>query len=241
MGSLIGSFNYGYVPNAVQFNGSTYVQRGADFGGNADGKTGIFFARLKFLGGDSTLQYLYTGTGERMRVTRTAGNLIAFRGQNSGGTTIFNISSVVTVTSASGWVSVLASWDLAATNAWLYVNDVSSLTTTTNTNDTIDYTVANHSVGATLAGASILNCAVSQFYLNFATSLNLSTASNRRKFVDADGRPVNLGADGSTPTGAAPILYLANAAASFHTNLGGGGGMTVTAGSFSNYTPRPGQ
>lgn len=53
------------------------------------------------------------------------------------------------------------------------------------------------------------------------------------KFVDTGGNPVDLGADGSTPTGTAPILYLScqsGTADDFLTNLGSGGGVFVLNG-----------
>ena len=50
------------------------------------------------------------------------------------------------------------------------------------------------------------------------------------------GKPVSLGASGATPTGNSPDVYLKNAAASFGTNSGTGGNLTVT-GSLSDVTP----
>ena len=47
-----------------------------------------------------------------------------------------------------------------------------------------------------------------------------------RAFLASDGKPANLGADGSTPTGTQPILYLANPFATFQNNLGSGGNFT---------------
>ena len=43
-----------------------------------------------------------------------------------------------------------------------------------------------------------------------------------------NGISENLGSDGSTPTGTAPILFLNNPASTWHTNLGTGGGMSLT-------------
>lgn len=37
--------------------------------------------------------------------------------------------------------------------------------------------------------------------------LDLTIESNRRKFITADGRPANLGNDGSLPTGTQPMMY----------------------------------
>lgn len=48
------------------------------------------------------------------------------------------------------------------------------------------------------------------------------------KFRDAGGLPVDLGADGSTPTGVAPKYFFQGDAAAFSTNLGSGAQPVVT-------------
>jgi hypothetical protein len=63
-------------------------------------------------------------------------------------------------------------------------------------------------------------------YVNYATHLDLSVEANRRKFISAAGKPVSLGANGSTPTGSQPIIYLANPTATWQDNLGAGGNFT---------------
>ena len=66
----------------------------------------------------------------------------------------------------------------------------------------------------------------------FGQSLDFSIVSNRRKFLSAGGKPVFLGADGSLPTGTAPIIYQhlddGEAVANFATNRGTGGDFTIT-------------
>ena len=59
-----------------------------------------------------------------------------------------------------------------------------------------------------------------------AEYLDISVENNRRKFIDADGFPVDLGSDGSTPTGIAAIMFFSGATVSWHTNDGSGGGFT---------------
>jgi hypothetical protein len=44
------------------------------------------------------------------------------------------------------------------------------------------------------------------------------------KFRTADGKPVDLGADGSTPTGTAPQIFRTGDATAFLINVGSGGG-----------------
>jgi hypothetical protein len=58
--------------------------------------------------------------------------------------------------------------------------------------------------------------------------IDFSVEANRRKFIDADGKPVSLGADGSTPTGTAPAVFFSGDSSSFATNKGTGGAFTLT-------------
>ena len=128
----------------------------------------------------------------------------------------------------------MASWDLATAGArHLYITDASDLTVTTFTNDTIAYTSPTDSgIGSEPAGGAKLNGCLAELYFNQAEYLDLDVTANRRKFNTASLKPTSLGADGSLPTGTAPILYhrVADgaAASTFATNLGTGGNFTIT-------------
>lgn len=64
--------------------------------------------------------------------------------------------------------------------------------------------------------------------------LDISNVTNLNKFIDTGGEAVDLGADGSTPTGVAPLMYFKGAAATFHTNLGTGGAFSVAGGTITD-------
>jgi hypothetical protein len=55
--------------------------------------------------------------------------------------------------------------------------------------------------------------------------IDFSQEANRLKFFDAFNNPVDLGADGSTPTGSQPLIYM-NEGFHLGTNLGSGGNFT---------------
>ncbi|CAG1006024.1 hypothetical protein RHIZO_03226 [Rhizobiaceae bacterium] len=63
--------------------------------------------------------------------------------------------------------------------------------------------------------------------------LDLDVEANRRKFRSASGRPVNLGVDGSTPTGSQPLIFFSGDRTTWATNKGRGGAFTLT-GSLQN-------
>lgn len=81
----------------------------------------------------------------------------------------------------------------------------------------------------------------------FAPGVSLLTGSDiteatRRKFISAESKPVDLGADGATPTGTAPAIFFrrdpAAAASTFANNLGTGGPFTIT-GTLTNALTSP--
>ena len=61
----------------------------------------------------------------------------------------------------------------------------------------------------------------------FSGGLDIPLAT-RRKFISASGKPVDLGSDGSAPTGSPPAIFLSGDASEFATNKGIGGAFTVT-------------
>lgn len=151
---------------------------------------------------------------------------------NAAAATILDISTTATFLSGPTWRHILASWDLAVPGArHLYINDVSDISATIFTNDTIDYTLGDWTIGrrAWLAGFFDGCLAETVFHLGY---LDLSVEANRRKFITASGKPVNLGDDGSLPFGAAPIVYqrrrVGEAVANFATNRGSGGNFSIS-------------
>lgn len=130
---------------------------------------------------------------------------------------------------SNGWVHVIASWDLAVGRGQLYINDADALdagTKVVNDSD-IDYTRGELAIAALPSGANGIAGDVAEFYLHLGASLDLSVTANRRRFIDGAGRPVDLGFNGSIPTGSPPTLFLTGPTGTWHLNRGKGGGMTL--------------
>ena len=230
-----------YSAVAVRFNGDR-LERGANLTGIAASKVGIVSCWINMKAGDGAQYHAIfeeTNNGEKFHFYRwgDGNNRIQIRGKNAAGTNVLLIESSATFTTSSGWQHLLASWDLATGVGQIYVNDVSSLLAgSTLTNDNVAYTtvVTDWSIGMRTSGSLYgLDADIADLYVNFAAHLDLSNSTNRRKFITAGLKPVDLGADGSTPTGTAPIVFQKNALASWHTNLGSGGGFTVAAGALA--------
>lgn len=221
------------VVDSADFDGTAdYMLRGAGLTGAADSKSGIVSAWVRIDGGDGGARRAIENTGNAFLFVINASNNLGVSAENAAGASILNISSTTAYTAGATWLHFLASWDLATSAEHLYVNDVSDLTVTTSTDDTIDYTVADWGIGSLgLTGASWNGC-MAELYFAPGQFLDFSIVSNRRKFISSSGKPVYLGADGSSPTGTAPIIYQrvadGAAVATFATNLGGGGDFTIT-------------
>lgn len=212
----------------VIFDGvDDYLTRGADLTGNADSKVGIVSFWVELNGGDGGIQQIQVAANEYIQIQRGADDKWNFDLVNSSGTSILKMKSTSTYTVSSGRHHVSASWNLAGTEGWLYIDDAESLAASpTFTNDTIDYTRTNHSIGARDDGGNKVNAGVGDYYFNNETYLDLSVEANRRKFISAGGLPVPLGPTGALPTGSQPIMFFSGPVATWQNNLGSGGGMT---------------
>ena len=210
----------------INFDGTNdYLARGADLTGNADTKVGTVSFWVKF-NADGGTQRIWQNTSGYCSFYRTTNNAVIFAVSNSSGTVLMDVRTSA-LTAASGWHHVMASWDLSITTAHVYVDGVSDYAEiTAPTDDTIDWTRANSWVGTQDAFSNKLNADIFDLYMNFAEYIDLSVEANRRKFIDADGYPVDLGTDGSLPTGTSPIVFLTGNLPGFITNTGTGGGFT---------------
>jgi hypothetical protein len=207
--------------NSYDFRGQTVMSRSSALSGAAASKTFTFsfWFYAKTLSGT-----IYTEPAGP--TINFAGSDLAISGFNSSYSTVFGVSTGVTV---GRWYHVLASWDLAnSSNRYLYINDAAvSPTYSDYTNDTIAINVnGTRYVGSTNGSSGKFDGNIAHLYYD-TTYRDLSTTSNRRLFVTAGLEPA---------TGQAslnPLLYLPlNAATGAATNSGTGGDFTATTGPF---------
>lgn len=225
-----------YTANAVDYDGSTiYLNKAADFTGNADSSFGSLSVWLRLDAGDNTTMGILGNAGAFLRVFRQNDNKFLVDLYAADGTTEYTYASSTTYLASSTWLNVLMSWDLnhvvTQKVSWMYVNDTSVGAAPTNDPAlamTVDYTRTSWGAAATNTGGTApLNGCMAELWFAPGQYIDFSSSANRRKFITAGGKPVDLGSDGSTPTGTAPILYIKNAASSVGTNSGTGGNMTA--------------
>lgn len=220
-------------PCAVTFDAvNDYLTRGGELTGVSDGKEGTISFWIRPAGSDGSTMRIVSSTNTRFTVARTAANQINITGRNTTPTTILENRSTSTITASSNWTHVMASWNLATPASSMWFNGVQeTLTTDTKTDDNIEYTDTDISIGGHTSGTFKVDGQLAEFWFN-TSFIDLTTLANRRKFFLADKRPAYLGRAGERPTGSSPLVYLrkfsGDAASTFATNRGTGGDFTVT-------------
>jgi hypothetical protein len=246
-GAVIGRKKY--KTTGVNFDRDVdWMARSSALSGISNGAQGTVSFWVRHLAGNSQLQNVFNiseGTSQLVNVLRassTDANRYFVICRTAGLTQLINIRTAAGVTVSSGWVHVIASWN-AGSAAQMYLNDVSSISITTNTAGTIKYDGDRAAVGryahtiGTPNPPDGLDGDLADFWFT-PTFIDLSVGANRRKFVTAGVKPVDLGANGQLPTGSSPAVFIKGPAASFDTNLGTGGNFTVT-GTLTNATTSP--
>jgi hypothetical protein len=153
--------------------------------------------------------------------------------------------------SAGVWHHALGALDVGfaagARPHWLFVDDIDV------TDDIIDVGIAFTLVAnglpfnliGEIAGSPIpflqtVEADIADFWWALNQFLDLSVVANRRKFISAAGKPVDLGATGSTPTGTAPTFFLRRApgdAAALFANDRSGNGNNFTVNGLMTVSP----
>jgi hypothetical protein len=217
-----------YRANAVRFapGGNDFLWRGV-LENTINSPRGTYSAWFHFNGGDNQLQLLsvaqVVGVGG---VMRTANNKFHFLLQNCAGVPLLDMQSESEVTSLSGWVHVLASWDVVAGKADLYINDVADRAATAlMVPGNICYASLKWGIGGLSAGQ--LDADVADLYAVLGTYIDLDVEANRRLFSDADGKPMEVGADCDRPTGASSTGCFIGDAATWPANKGTAGGFLL--------------
>ena len=218
--------------NAVHFDGSNdYLARGGDLTGAANGENILISFWFNMAGGDGVFQSFLRTDTNGARLERNSSDKIVMSLINDAGGSIWKVTSTSSFSTSvnAGWHHLLITAQLDVSPvAHIYLDDA-SLDVTENTaplNGDINMTGTDWGVGADPgAGAQKAFADMAEVYFT-DEFLDISVESNRRKFIDASGFPVDVGSDGSTPTGTAALIFMQGATVSWHTNDGSGGGFT---------------
>ncbi len=211
-----------------------------------DERVGMFSAWIRIDGSDGSNRKMIAVDGDLIEFTRNADDTITFRAFNPAVSKVLEISTSGSYSSlnCSGWCHVLASWNLTSNSTHIYINDTRDISPSVIiVDDVIDYTQSNFVVGGQTGESFVWDGCMSEVYFNHNQSLNFSIEANRRLFISANKEAVDLGSDGSTPTGSSPWLYLNGNATNlnnFTINDGFGDNFTET-GTHADCTNEPPQ
>ena len=221
--------NSKFEVQAADFDGTNdYMLRGADHTGAVDSNSGVFSVFFRLDGGNGANRTFFTLIPSSQTYIATNNKLnMYWVGAVDG---LWRSST--SLTSGTAWRHLLSSWDRGSATPQLYIDDTSDISIAANGSGAFDYTRGEFSTGSDNSGGSPFNGAMAEFYFAPGQYLDFSVEANRRKFITASGKPVDLGTDGSTPTGTAPIVYHSlrpgDAATVFANNKGSGGNSTIT-------------
>jgi len=236
---------------AATFDGADELTRAAPGVFPSDGKEWAFSLWFNLSGEDDAVQVFFScevsGSNRFLLQRSPSGgaqdNNLAIVGRNTSNTLILYIESLVDSGSFdsssrnTGWNHFLCSGNLATSTAHMYANGVNVFDSSADyfVNSNMDFTGDFH-VGHTNSGAHF-HGEIAEFWLD-DSFIDFSSSTNREKFRSSGGEAVDLGSDGSTPTGSSPLVYLhlntGETGDNFASNAGTGGDLSVTAGALVN-------
>lgn len=224
-----------YIAKAVHFDGvNDCLHEGTELVGAIDSAKAIFSWWFDLTGGDDAVMTFFTNSNSDVSIRRRAGNDIRVLMRNPASTKLWEFTSDGLFTEATnpGWNHFLMAVSLIEgdVKAQVYMNDVALARTDTVSPifGTINFTQPDVAIGRNIADSSYLNSDMAEFYINNGEFLDLTVTANRRKFISSSGKPVDLGSDGSLPTGTKPLIFLKGHTVIWHVNRGSGGGFTET-------------
>ncbi len=216
-----------YVANAVDLDGiSDFINRGADLD-MSDGTDFTISAWFNRQGGDGANRHIFSGTDINLRLQLNTANKIFFSCGAPGGGAIWQGQTTATFT-ATGWHHVLVSISMVATpKRHIFIDDVVDQNDVfgPGSGGTVDLTHADWDVGQRSDNTFKWDGFLSEVWFT-DTFIDITVAANRRKFITAGLKPVNLGLDGSRPLSAVPSAYFRKASPDWEQNQGSGGGFT---------------
>ena len=232
--SLLSAGGIDYRVPAVKYDGTNdYLAPDTDIQTASNVGLCSFWFRLD--GGDGSAMELADGSlgiiaGDSFKIRRNTSNKMSFV-WNIPFSTSNSFESSTSFITSSVWHHCMASWDSNVAQH-LYIDGANELNSIESTGTQTPIGVEN--LFASDTASNKYDGAIAQFYLT-DEYLDLSIAANRLKFYDSD--VVDLGDDGSTPTGTQPLVLLNLPYNLVGNNLGSGTDFTIVGSPVNTYAP----
>lgn len=233
-----------FVVDAVTFDGTNdYLTRGGALSGVSDGRKmwgSVWYRRDAAIGTNEQICHI---AGDKVNVRHHSFGSPSARFQvyavsQSGGSSFWLRATNAYILDGN-WhhIAWYMDTDHAAGNKVGYIFhdgvDVTTIEADAAAAFDIDFTQTDFAVGASTTAGGKFNGDIAEFIFAPGQDFDVSNPANLAKLRNSStGKPVDVGADGSTPSGVAPAVYLTlgngeTPADNFATNAGTGGGMTV--------------
>ena len=227
--------------DAVVFDGTNDLITLDDYGTSDQRANWIITFWVK-MNEDGTMQQFHYGTGSTFELSRFADNTVNINTYGPGGSGWRNVLlSNTTLTVSDGWTWVGICCNGTSSGSFMFFNDTNVTTMPRESTSSEDNSIGGI-VGGQTGTSYRLNADMFNFYIHMDGYMDFSVEANRRKFISNTGEPVDLGADGSEPTGAAPTAYYALVPGAdpdtFAEGKGAGGDATIT-GAFTRAATTP--
>ena len=235
----------GFVAEAVVFDGTNdYLNESMVGLVLADSKVCIisFWVRPVLGGNMYILSSKNTGTNVvGAEIWLDNSGKLFYVGRQGGGATMIAMESTNTL-SANVWHHVLLSQNNGGPSlSTIYVDDVNVTNITTGAlNGKVEYNGHEFSLGARWDLSLRYQGDIAECYVNTSTWQDGTIEANRRNFISSAGAPVDLGSDGSTPTGAQPGIYITGDASVWNAGTNKGSSIDfVMTGAVTDSTNEP--
>lgn len=218
-----------FTAQTALMSASNYARRSTAPANLADSTTYTLSCFVEFTGGDGVDQTVFdisNGTSTKLRLRKTSSNLFVFDTWSPGGTQQAAITTSGAITVSSGRVHVYVCVNQASSAVTkFYVNGSNVRTDSSITNtascDLVPST-PKYSFARNGGDTSTADVRLSEFWFDdiFLDSPNLFATGST---------PLDIGANGDTPTGSAPAFY-------FSLNGSGNSWATDSSGNGNNFT-----
>ena len=219
-----------FVARGASFDGTQYLSQAANVAVGTAGLVSVWVRQppSTWVAGQRVFQYRIAGGAQALQLLSDAGGRMTLTLLHDGAATdhtLFYAGTGTTQFIADQWYHVMAAWSDNGARV-IYVNGVEVHSDTIGVTDLGADFVRLAGVGAQSTGASKWVGDLAHCYVNLSETLDITQAANRAKFANA-GAPVDLGANGVTPTGSVPAYYVDGDAPVWN-NQGTGGSLPIT-------------
>lgn len=225
-----------FVCQSVDWDGTNdYAHRNGGWTSGADTSSGIFSLWIRIDGnGSGNEHYIYATAGYTHMLKYNWQDKWHFQHRNADGSgQMDGTNSPVWGVSAT-WLHLYWSWDTnkSAGNKDFVFKINGAANTPYNVGDSSSaFNVDHTTTDVDIASANASNDKWDGLWAEFYLDINAPYSEDETLFRDGDGKPVNLGDDGSGPTGSQPVAYFSvregDSASDFLTNRGYGGNIVM--------------